>query len=290
MKIALSTESSSDLPRDLAEKHNIHVIAFTVVKGEETVKDGEETLENLYSFVQEKKMLPRTTAINIEEFKEHFSSLLKEYDAIIHVSMSHACSSAYDNAVAAAKEFEGKVFVVDSLVFHTGQALLALYGASLIKDGFKPEEIADALKERANHVCTTATLETVNYLYKGGRCNALAMIGANILGLRPMVELREGSIKLAKKFIGPRRLWTNAYINFVLNRIEKNGADKTIAFVSSTTDMPEATEVAVRKLKEAGFANVFVAKAGATIGTHTGPGTFSIEYFADSPHSWSIFE
>ena len=78
MKIALSTESSSDLPRDLAEKHSIHVIAFTVVKGEETVKDGEETLESLYSFVQEKKTLPRTTAINVEEFKEHFSNLLKE--------------------------------------------------------------------------------------------------------------------------------------------------------------------------------------------------------------------
>lgn len=288
MKIALSTESSSDLPRDLAEKHNIHVIAFTVVKGEETVKDGEETLESLYSFVQEKKTLPRTTAINVEEFKEHFSNLLKEYDAVVHVSMSHACSSAYDNAVNAAKEFGGKVFVVDSLVFHTGQALLALYGASLIKDGLKPEEIAEALKERANHISTTATLETVNYLYKGGRCNALAMIGANILGLRPMVELREGSIKLAKKFIGPRRLWTNAYINFIMAKIEK-GADKTVAFVSSTTDMPEATETAVRKLKEAGFANVFVAKAGATIGTHTGPGTFSIEYIADGPHTWSIF-
>ena len=288
MKIALSTESSSDLPRDLAEKHSIHVIAFTVVKGEETVKDGEETLESLYSFVQEKKTLPRTTAINVEEFKEHFSNLLKEYDAVVHVSMSHACSSAYDNAVNAAKEFEGKVFVVDSLVFHTGQALLALYGASLIKDGLKPEEIVEALKERANHISTTATLETVNYLYKGGRCNALAMIGANILGLRPMVELREGSIKLAKKFIGPRRLWTNAYINFIMAKIEK-GADKTVAFVSSTTDMPEATETAVRKLKEAGFANVFVAKAGATIGTHTGPGTFSIEYIADGPHAWSIF-
>ena len=102
MKIVLSTESSSDLPRDLAEKHSIHVIAFTVVKGEETVKDGEETLESLYSFVQEKKTLPRTTAINVEEFKEHFSNLLKEYDAVVHVSMSHACSSAYDNAVNAA--------------------------------------------------------------------------------------------------------------------------------------------------------------------------------------------
>lgn len=289
MKIALSTESSSDLPKELVEKYNIHVIAFTIVKGEETIKDGSEPLENLYSFVTETKTLPRTTAVNIEEYKEHFSNLLKEYDAVVHVSMSHACSSAYENALAASKEFNSKVFVVDSLVFHTGQALMALYGASLIKDGLKPEEIVEALKERANHVCTTATLETVNYLYKGGRCNALAMIGANILGLRPMVELRQGEIKLAKKFIGPRRLWTNAYINFIMSKIEK-GADKTIAFVSSTTDMPEATETAVRKLKEAGFQNVFTAKAGATIGTHTGPGTFSIEYFADSPHSWSIFE
>ena len=288
MKIALSTESSSDLPKNLRDEYDVHVIPFTVVKGETMVKDGEEPLENLYAFVQEKKTLPRTTAVNIEEFKEHFSNLLKEYDAIIHVSMSHACSSAYENAVAASKEFEGKVFVVDSLVFHTGQSLLVLYAASLINEGLSPEEIAESLKERANYISTTATLETVNYLYKGGRCNAIAMIGANILGLRPMVELRNGEIKLAKKFIGTRKMWTNAYINFVLSKIEKNGADKTVAFVSSTTDMPEATEIAVNKLKAAGFENVFTSKAGATIGTHTGPGTFSIEYFADGPHSWSI--
>ena len=288
MKIALSTESSSDLPKNLRDEYDVHVIPFTVVKGETMVKDGEEPLENLYAFVQEKKILPRTTAVNIEEFKEHFSNLLKEYDAIIHVSMSHACSSAYDNAVAASKEFEGKVFVVDSLVFHTGQSLLVLYAASLINEGLSPEEMVESLTERANYISTTATLETVNYLYKGGRCNAIAMIGANILGLRPMVELRNGEIKLAKKFIGTRKMWTNAYINFVLSKIEKNGADKTVAFVSSTTDMPEATEIAVNKLKAAGFENVFIAKAGATIGTHTGPGTFSIEYFADGPHSWSI--
>ena len=194
MKIALSTESSSDLPKNLRDEYDVHVIPFTVVKGETMVKDGEEPLENLYAFVQEKKILPRTTAVNIEEFKEHFSNLLKEYDAIIHVSMSHACSSAYDNAVAASKEFEGKVFVVDSLVFHTGQSLLVLYAASLINEGLSPEEMVESLTERANYISTTATLETVNYLYKGGRCNAIAMIGANILGLRPMVELRNGEI------------------------------------------------------------------------------------------------
>ena len=120
MKIALSTESSSDLPKELVEKYSIHVIAFTIVKGEETIKDGSEPLENLYSFVTETKTLPRTTAVNIEEYKEHFSNLLKEYDAVVHVSMSHACSSAYENALAASKEFNSKVFVVDSLVFHTG--------------------------------------------------------------------------------------------------------------------------------------------------------------------------
>lgn len=288
MKIALSTESSSDLPKNLKEEYGVHVIPFTVVKGEEMIKDGDEPLESLYSFVEEKKILPRTTAVNIEEFKEHFSNLLKEYDVVIHVSMSHACSSAYENALAASKDFDGKVYVIDSLVFHTGQALLVLYAASLISEGLSPEEIVESLKERAGHISTTATLETVNYLYKGGRCNALAMIGANILGIRPMVELREGEIKLAKKFIGTRKMWTNAYINFVLNRIEKGGADKTVVFVSSTTDMPEATETAIRKLKEAGFENVLTSKAGATIGTHTGPGTFSIEYFCDGPHAWSI--
>ena len=211
MKIALSTESSSDLPKELVEKYSIHVIAFTIVKGEEMIKDGSEPLENLYSFVTETKTLPRTTAVNIEEYKEHFSNLLKEYDAVVHVSMSHACSSAYENALAASKEFNSKVFVVDSLVFHTGQALMALYGASLIKDGLKPEEIADALKERANHISTTATLETVNYLYKGGRCSMLAMLGANLLGLKPEIFVKDGAMVAGKKYRGPMKKVVMAY-------------------------------------------------------------------------------
>ncbi len=284
MKVVISVESSSDCPKDLAEQYHLSIIPFTIIKGDKTFKDGEESLEELFAFVEESGKLPRTSAINCYEFETHFAKLLSENDAVVHVSMSHACSSAYQNACAAAEKFPGKVYVVDSLVFHTGQLLLALYGAALVKQGLSAQQIAEKLQERAPSISTTATLEKVNYLYKGGRCNALALLGANLLRLRPEVELRSGEIKLAKKFRGNLRKWTGDYIEDRLSHVDK--ADKRLVFVSSTSPMEEAVALAKEKLLEAGFQEVIYVKAGATIGTHTGPGTFSIEFFADGEHTW----
>ena len=131
MKIAISTESSADCTKALAQLHQIAIIPFTVNKGLTSIKDGDETLEQLFAYVEETGKLPKTSAINTYEFQNHFGNLLKEHDAVVHISMSHACSSAYQNACVASEEFHGKVLVVDSLVFHTGQLLLVLYAAAL---------------------------------------------------------------------------------------------------------------------------------------------------------------
>ena len=284
MKIAISTESSADCTKAFAQLHQITIIPFTVNKGLTSIKDGDETLEQLFAYVEETGKLPKTSAINTYEFQNHFGNLLKEYDAVVHISMSHACSSAYQNACVASEGFDGKVFVVDSLVFHTGQLLLVLYAASLRDQGLPAEEIAEKCKERAPYISTTATLEKVNYLYKGGRCNALALLGANLLRLRPEVALRDGEIKLAKKFRGNRKKWTSDYIEDVI--AHSQNADKHLVFISSTSPMEEAVELAKTRLKEAGFETILYVEAGSTIGTHTGPGTFSIEYFNDGEHVW----
>ena len=284
MKIAISVESSADCPKELAEQYNIAIIPFTVLKGETAIKDGQEPLEELFAYVEKTGKLPKTSAVNTFEFKEHFAALLKENDAVVHISMSHACSCAYENAVAAAQAFPGKVYVVDSLVFHTGQLLLTLYGAALRDQGLDAKDIAEKLVERAPHIRTSATLESVQYLYRGGRCNALALLGANLLKIRPEVVLIDGSIKLAKKFRGNRAKWTSDYIEDAIEH--SSSADKHLVFISSTSPMEEAAELAKKRLEEAGFEKIVYVKAGSTIGTHTGPGTFSIEYINDGPHNW----
>ncbi len=284
MKIAISCESSADCPKELQEQYNIAIIPFTILKGETPIKDGEEPLEELFSYVDQTGKLPKTSAVNTYEFQEHFQNLLSQYDAVVHISMSHASSSAYENACQAAKSFPNQVYVVDSLVFHTGQLLLTLYGCALRDQGLDPKTIQEKLQERAPHIKTTATLESVQYLYKGGRCNALALFGANLLKIRPEVALHDGEIKLAKKFRGNRSKWTSDYIDDVISH--SNNADKYLVFISSTSLMEEAVELAKTRLQEAGFQNVLYVKAGSTIGTHTGPGTFSIEYIDDGEHSW----
>ena len=284
MKIVLSTESSADLPKALQEKYDVAVIPFTVIKGEETVIDGIETLENLYDYTEKSGKLPRTSAVNVAEYQAHFAKLLEEGDEVIHVAISHKISSANANAFQAAESFGGKVHVIDSMHFHTGQGLAVLYVRALIDQGKSVPEILEIMEKRIPYISTTATLETVRYLYKGGRCNALALLGANLLRLRPMVEIQDGELHLVKKFRGLQKKWTVDYTDYVLET--KTNPDKHIVFISNTSEMPEAVEYATKRLKELGFENIYFAKAGATIGTHTGPGTFSIEFYNDGPHEW----
>ncbi len=284
MKIALSTQSSADLTKELLAENDIHVVPFTIVKGEETYFDGDRPIDELYAYFDETGKLPRTSAINVAQYLEHFESLLKEYDHVIHISMSAQTSSAYQNACVAAKEFEGKVTVIDSLVFHSGLALLALYGAALIRKGLSPEEIKEKLEARAPYISTTATLESARYLAAGGRCSSLVALGANLLKIRIMVRMKDGKLGSYKKFRGLRKKYVPDYIKAVFE-LNPN-PDHHLVFISSTTEMDDAVKMAEDALKKAGFQNIIYIRAGATIGVHTGPGTFSIEMFGDGDHEW----
>ncbi|MCR5490797.1 MAG: DegV family protein [Bacilli bacterium] len=284
MKIALSTQSSADLSPELIEKLGAHIVPFTIVLGEETFADGERPIEDLFDYFDKTGKLPRTSAINVAQYQEHYAALLKDHDCVIHISMSKECSSAFNNAMAAAEDYKGKVFIVDSTVFHSGLALLVCYARALIDKGLEPVEIVKRLIARASFISTTATLETTKYLVAGGRCNALVGLGANLLKLRPMVRMKHGKLGSYKKFRGPRKKWVPEYIDEVLSL--NDNPDHHLVFVSSTTEMDEWVALAKERLEKAGFKNVIYLKAGATIGVHTGPGTFSIEMFNDGDHEW----
>lgn len=281
MKIAISAETTVDLPKELLQKHKIHTVPFTLVLGEKTFLDGEITPQQIFDYVEKTGKLPKTSAVNEYQYDEHFSNLLKEYDAIIHFSLSSDMSSAYKNACASASKHPG-VIVVDSRSLSTGIALLCYYASKLVDEGVELNEIVSRVQDRINADQASFVLEKVNYLYKGGRCSTLAFIGANILGLKPQIIVKDGKMVPGRKYRGNIMKVTMQYVDDTLEAF--SNPDLSQVFITYTTATPEIVEAVKTKLINRGFKNIDITNAGGTITCHCGEHCLGILYINDGEH------
>lgn len=281
MRIAISAESTIDLPKELLEKYSISTVPFTITLGDITEKDGEITNDRIIEYVNQHKILPKTSAVNREQFIDHFKSLLDTYDGIIHFSLSQELSSAYNNAVSAASEFKN-VYVVDTRSLSTGIALLAIYAGKLVKQGVEIKEIYEKCLERVPFVQASFELKRIDYLYKGGRCSALTYFGANLLKIRPQILVKNGKMVSGKKYRGNYDHVVKNYCSDILE--EFDNPDLSVAFITYTTASDEIVSYARQTLLEAGFENVYTTRAGGTITSHCGEDCLGILYINDGAH------
>ncbi len=282
MKIAISAETTVDLPKDLLNKHDISTIPFTLIMGEVAKLDGEVTPQELFAYVEQSHKLARTAAVNEYQYDEFFTNLLKEYDYVIHFSLSSVMSSAFQNATSSAAKFPGKVTVIDSRSLSTGIALLCYYAQKLASERKSPEEIIDKVKARIPYVQASFILEKVNYLYKGGRCSTLSFIGANILGLRPQILVRDGKMNPGHKYRGKISKATLQYVDDTLKQF--TNPDLSQVFITYTTAEQETLNAVKEKLIQRGFKNIEYTTAGGTISCHCGENCLGILFINDGMH------
>ena len=279
MKIALSTESTLDLSKELLEKYDINVYPFTVLLGENEYKDGEITGPDIFEYVDKNKILPRTCAINEYQYRDYFRSFLDNgYDAVIHICLSSGISSSYDNAEKASHKFDN-VYVIDSASLSTGIALEVIYARKLIDKGLDAKEVVEKVKARIPYVQASFVIQTLDYLYKGGRCSGLARLGAAILRIKPQIIVSEGKMAPAKKYFGRKSQVIESYCKDTLEQFAN--PDLSIAFVTHTYATPEMVAVAIEALKNRGFKTIYETHAGATITSHCGPQTLGILFIND---------
>lgn len=275
MKIAISAESTIDMPKELLEKYDIHTVPFTILLGEDMALDGEIMPQEIFDYVEKTKVLPKTSAVNEEQYIEHFSKLLENYDAIIHFSLSSEISSAFSNAKKASEKFSN-VFVVDSRSLSTGIALQAIYAQKLARLGVKVEEIVKKVEAKVPYTQASFVLKKLNYLYKGGRCSSLAYFGANLLGIKPQIIVKDGKMGSYHKYRGTMEKVVKEYCADTLK--EFNTPDTDVAFVTYTIATDEMVNEAVSALKNAGFKTIYTTHAGATISSHCGEYCLGILY------------
>lgn len=277
-KIAISLDSACDLSKELIEKYDFKIIPFGVNLGDKFFYDGEITPEEIFEYADNNKTLPKTNAVNEEAFKEHFAKILNDYDAIIHFDISSEMSSAYQNAVNASKNFKN-VYVVDSRTLSTAISLEAIYAKKLTETMDDPAKIVELVKKRIPAVQASFIIERLDYLYKGGRCSGLALLGANLLKIRPEIEVLNGNMKNTEKFRGKMADCVTKYCRATLEKY--NHPDKSVIFITHSVADKELVDAAKAVVSEYGFENVYETTAGCTVSSHCGKNTLGILYIND---------
>ena len=278
-KIAISLDSACDLSKELIEKYDFKVIPFGVNLGDKFFYDGEITPEEIFEYADNNKTLPKTNAVNEEAFKEHFAKILNDYDAIIHFDISSDMSSAYQNAVNASKNFKN-VYVVDSRTLSTAISLEAIYAKKLTETMDDPAKIVELVKKRIPAVQASFIIERLDYLYKGGRCSGLALLGANLLKIRPEIEVLNGNMKNTEKFRGKMADCVTKYCRATLEKY--NHPDKSVIFITHSVADKELVDAAKAVVSEYGFENVYETTAGCTVSSHCGKNTLGVLYINDA--------
>ena len=278
MKIAISMESTCDLPQELIEKYGFEIIPYSVILGDNIYEDDETLQTKIFEYVEKNKVLPKTSALNEMQYKEYFTKLLEKYDAVVHITLSSGLTSSVAHAQSAAEKMKN-VYIVDSLSLSTGISLLGIYAKELADAGATPEEIVQKVTARVPYIQASFVVERLDYLYKGGRCSALSLFGANLLKIRPQIVVSGGKMKPAKKYRGKMGKVIETYSADVLE--EFNNADKRLAFITYTTATEEMIEPAKKALTNAGFETIIESQAGGTITSHCGEHVLGILFIND---------
>lgn len=281
--IKITSDSTLDLGSLFAER-GIKTLPLAVILGNTSYEDGISiSPDDIYKFVDENKILPKTAARSVEEHKEFFKSVLSEGDSLIHFTISGGISITAQNAMEAAKDFDN-VYVIDGRSLSSGTGLLALYAADLRDSGkYTAKQIYEMVSARIPYVQASFYVETMTYLYKGGRCSGLASFFATALKIKPSLLLKDGKIVVGKKFRGATKVVAEKYVENIFE-MYKNPDLKRI-FITHTSANPEIVAMVRDLIKQHyEFAEVIETIASATITSHCGKGTLGILFINDGPH------
>ena len=278
--IIISTDSTSDLSPELIEKYGIKVLPLAVVSDEGSKKDGIEiTGKDVIEYQSTTGKMLKTAAANMSEWEDFFDSF-GENDGVVNFTISGEMSSTFNNSRMAAAEREN-VYTIDSQNLSTGIGLLILTACDLREQGFSAKEIYEKIEEIKPLVRSSFVIDSLEFLHKGGRCSAVAALGANLLKLKPMIVVENGKMDVAKKYRGKITDVIKTYVKEQLADIDNINLDKVFLTHTMTDENMFIIDEMYKYVTENyDFKNVYVSTAGSTVSVHCGANTMGILYIA----------
>ena len=281
-KIIISSDSTTDLSPALKERYNIQTLPLGVTLDDKTYFDGVDiTPDEIYEYHKKTGILPKTAAANVGDCIDFFEKLTKDGDTVIHFTLSSEMSSTYNNAKMAAADFDN-VFVINTKNLSTGGGLLVIAAAEMVANGMDAKSIIEKIEQLVPCVDASFVIDNLEYLHKGGRCSAVAMLGANLLKLKPCIEVKNGKMDVGKKYRGK---YGEVLKQYIAERIgDASDIDLNRVFVTHAGCNPEIVDSVVSAVKSAAdFKEVFLTRAGCTISSHCGKDTLGVLFIRKSP-------
>ncbi len=274
-KIKITADTVCDLSEEMKQRYGITTIPLYVTRDGVTLKDDVEIKRNeVFEHYRTTGKLCATAALNVSDYSEFYKEQLKDCDELIMITISSGFSSCYQNACIAAEDYEGQVYVVDSKNLSTGEGLVAVSAAKLLAQGLSAGEIVTKLnQEIIPRVDASFFVANVEYLHKGGRCSSIAALGANLLKLRPCIDVIDAKMKVTKKYRGNMEKTMKEYVK---DRLTGMAYDDDLIFVTSTCAKEFAELTAEEVKKNGSFKEIAITDAGCTVACHCGEDTIGI--------------
>lgn len=276
-KVIIMSDSTCDLSQAIIDEHNIKLIPLYVSFKEETYEDRVNiTTEKLYELVDEKGILPKTSAPSTGVFHEFFKPYIdKGYD-IVYIGISSKLSSTIQSAIIAAREFEeGRIQIVDSMNLSTGIGLLVLKAVKFAATGDSALTIAEKVNKIIPKIETAFVIDTMEYLYKGGRCSGIANFVGTMLKIKPIIHVVDGGMIVGAKPRGRKKAY-----ELLLDKIyaDKDKLDPDFVMVTHSLNYEAAKYLKDEINKKLNLTNLYETTAGCVISSHCGRGTIGILY------------
>ena len=280
MAVKFIIDSAADIIPSECEVLGLTHLPLKVLFGDEEFADSVTiTHGEFYEKLTTNPNHPTTSQVSPAEFEAAYERVTASGDEAVVITISSKLSGTYQSAVIASEDYEGKVFVVDSLNATVGERALLLHGIRLAAEGLSAAAIAAKLDEVKTRIRLVATLDTLEYLKKGGRISAATAVVGGLLNIKPAIAVVDGVVETAGKARGAKA--ANALLRQL---VEKSGGIDTtmplcVAYSGSTDENLKKFMGEHGDLWEGIGDNLSVSSVGAVIGAHVGPGAVAVAFF-----------
>ena len=277
MNIRITADSTCDLSPAQVRDNSIEIFPLFVNMGGKSYRDGVDVQPaDIFAHVAGGGELCSTAAVPVGVYRDRFEALSEQFDGVVHISLGSGFSVSYQNACIAAEDLP-KVRVIDSRNLSTGHGHVVMEAVRMAKTAQDLDEMAAALRELAPRVDTSFLLDRLDYMVKGGRCSFVTALGANLLRLKPCIEVVDNKMIVGKKYRGN---YTKCMERYVRDRLE--GKDDIIydrIFITHTPVSQEILDTVWKTVRECGnFAEIDETNAGCTVSCHCGEGCLGVLY------------
>ncbi len=278
-KVKIIADSTCDLSPELIKKYDVEIVPLYVTLGDESLRDGVDiTPDELYRWADKNKTTPKTAAITQADAYKVMKKYVEQGCEIVYTGISSEMSVAHGNAQLAAEEFpDARIAVVDSKNLSTGVGHTVIKAAELAQEGLGAFEIKEKLDKFTPLVRASFVVDTITYLYRGGRCSAIAAFGATALNLKPSIVVEDGRMRPDAKYHGKIDRALKKYVQGMIPELIKARPDRVfITHSGSSEDTINMVKGYIDELKY--FKEVLITRAGCVISSHCGPGTLGVLY------------